>query len=380
MVGGPTLLPPEVSAAGALPVFDERTDEFAHLFRRLTGRLQHVLGTQGDVLTFAASATGAQESAVQNLLSPGDGVLVASNGFYGERWSEMCSAFGLKVEHIEAPWGSPLDLDRVRQAVRDNPSIVAAFAVHSESSTGMLNDLAAFAEAVGDRLVVIDAVASVGAVPINADRCGVDVAVGASQKALMAPPGLSFVSVSDAAWKKVETARLPRYYFDWRAARRAYDEAAITPFTPAVGLIVQFDRAVDLVMAEGLPAITDRHALVGRVLRAGCRALGLEPLSDDASASPTMTALRLPDAISGRDLVSRLVTCHGVQVAAGNGEWADRLLRVGHAGEVDVFDAVSVVTAVELVLREVGLEPTPGAAAVAVQEVMRCATRGNDDG
>jgi aspartate aminotransferase-like enzyme len=370
MVGGPTSIPPEVAAAGAMPVFDERTPEFAELFGRVTRGLRSVLRTEGDVLTFACSATGAQESVIQNLFSPGDRVLVVSNGFYGERWAEMCRAFRLGVVEVASPWGRPLDLRRVAATLAADPAVAAVFAVHGETSTGMTNDMAGLAATAAGRLCVVDAASSVGACELATDEWGLDVVVAASQKALMTPPGLAFVSVSERAWSAAARSTMPRYYFDWASARQAYRDAARTPFTPAVGLIGQLDLALARLRAEGLPAALDRHALLGRIARAGCTAMGFGVVAPAEWASPTLTAVRLPAGVQARDVVDRVVREHGVQLAAGSGDLVDQLVRIGHCGDADVYDVATAVNALELTLHRLGVVDRVGPAGHAMQGVL----------
>jgi len=379
MVGGPTPLPPEVAAAGALPVFDERTPAFAELFVRVTDRLRAVFGTGNDVLTFTASATGALESVIQNILSPGDRVLVASNGLYGERLAQMCRAFRVDVVPVATGWGQPLDLDRIAGTVAADPGIAAAFAVHCESSTGMVNDVAGFASATAGRISVVDAASSLGACELAADAWGIDVVAAASQKALMAPPGLSFVSVSPRAWSAAARSAMPRYYFDWELTRRAFADGARTAFTPAVGLFVQLDRAIDLLMAEGLAEVRRRHALLGRLARTGIAAMGLAPFAPEEWASPTVTAVRLPPGVSGRQVVDRAARDQGVQFAPGSGDLVDRLIRIGHCGHVDVHDIATAVNALELTLAALGQDVPVGAAAAAIQAAIAAETGGRDD-
>jgi aspartate aminotransferase-like enzyme len=367
MVGGPTPLPPEVAAAGGLPVFDERTPMFADLLVRVTDRLRVVFDTANDVLTFTSSATGALESVIQNALSPGDRVLVASNGLFGERLAQMCRAFRLDVVPVARRWGQPLDLDRISEEIAADPGIVAAFAVHCESSTGMVNDVAGFARATADRISVVDAASSLGACELATDDWGIDVVVAASQKALMAPPGLSFISVSPRAWAAAKNSTMPRYFFDWAMARQAFADDARTSFTPAVSLFVQLDCALGLLLAEGLTEVRRRHALLGRLTRIGVVAMGLSAFAPEEWASPTVTTVQLPPGLSGRHVAEWAARVHGIQFAPGSGDLIDRNIRIGHCGHVDVHDIATAVNALELTLAVLGADVPIGAAAAAIQ-------------
>jgi aspartate aminotransferase-like enzyme len=244
MSPGPTPIPPEVSAAGALPIIHHRTPEFGEVFTRVNENLKRVFLTENDIFTYAASGTGAFEGAIQNLFSPGDKVLVVNNGNFGGRWVKMSRAFGLEVTELEYEWGVKADNDEVADALANDPGIKAAICVLSETSTGTVNDIEGFARAAGSVVTIVDAVSGLGACTLRTDEWGVDVVVAGSQKALMTPPGLGFVSVSERAMRMHEESRMPRYYFDWTAAKKAYEkDPAQTAWTPAVSLIIQLDVA-----------------------------------------------------------------------------------------------------------------------------------------
>lgn len=378
MVGGPTEIPPDVVAAATRPVIDERTGEFAAIFQRVTEGLRTVLCTDNDILLFTASMTGALEGCLQNLFSPGDRVLVASNGYFGERWAEMCQAFGLDVVQVTHEWGEPLDNRRVAEAIARDPAILAALCVHCETSTGAVNDVAGFATAAGRAITVIDAASSVGACPVPADEWGLDVVVTGSQKALMTPPGLGIVSVSARAWELAERARMPRYYFDWQRARAAYVEAGRTPWTPAVSLVMQLDQALCRLLGEGLERVHARHAMLGRMARAGCQAMGLRPVAA-GSSNAAMTAAWLPPEVSALKLVSDLAQRHGIQLATGTERLADRVVRIGHCGYVDGYDVIAVLVGLELLLYEQGAVSVLGAAVRAAQHAAAGTEERDDD-
>jgi len=368
MIPGPTPTPPQVAVAGALPLVDERIPRFALLFAELLDRLRLVFGTPEDVLVFASSTTGAMESAIANLFSPGDRILVVENGFFAARWSAIARAYGVDVVVQAQPWGTTVDSAAVARALAADPSIRAAVCVHCETSTGAVSDLAAFGAATADVLSIVDAASSLGACPVRAGENGLDVVVSGCQKALMTPPGLSFVALSGRAWRAQEEARLPRFYFDWRTMKDALDHHGATPFTPAVGLIVQLDVALRQLLQEGLEAVFARHVRLGRAVRAAVTTLGLSPLAGDDDAHAVVTAALLPPGVPADPLAATLLDEHGVQVTTGNAGFADRLIRIGHCGYVDRYDVVVAIAALEMALARAGHPVSPGAAVAAAQE------------
>jgi aspartate aminotransferase-like enzyme len=351
---GPTPVPPEVLAAAAAPVIHHRGPDFKELLARVIERLKIVCRTEHDVLLFTASGTGAFESALVNLLSPGDRLLVVSAGEFGERWAAMATAFGCEVERLSYAWGespSPADLQRRLEETGAETVLL----VHSETSTGVVADVEGLARVAADAgaLVVVDAVSSLGAVPLDPDAWGIDVVVSGSQKALMCPPGLSLATVSPAAWERCERAALPRFYFDWRRHRRLL-ESLSTPYTPAVSTVAALDVALGLLLEEGLEGAFARHAALGRACREGAKAMGLELFSPDEERSAVVTAILTPEEADARELVLALRQRFGITVAGGHGDLVSRLFRIGHIGWFDVFDITTALAAVELVLADMG--------------------------
>ncbi|MDG5803810.1 alanine--glyoxylate aminotransferase family protein [Streptomyces ossamyceticus] len=370
MVPGPTPTPPQVTAAAVLPVEDERTVAYAKVFTRVTENLKRALLTENDLLLFTSSMTGAMEGALQNLCSPGDGILVVNNGAFGARWVDMATRFGLRVTEVHHEWGSPLDLERIAAAAR-TPGLIAAVAVHCETSTGMVNDIEGFAAAARPLVTVVDSASGVGACELRTDAWGVDVVVGGCQKALMTPPGLSFVSVSPRAWQAHERAALPRFYFDWDEAREALRaEVPRTPWTPAISLISQLDVALRQLHDEGMEAVFARHALLGRAARAGVRGMGLALFSPDEDRHASVTAARLPAGIDGGALVDHILERYGIQLTGAQGQLAGRVLRIGHCGYIDVFDVLTSLSAIELGLADFGHPVEPGGASAAALRVI----------
>jgi serine---pyruvate transaminase len=370
MSPGPTPIPPEVSAAGALPIIHHRTPEFGEVFTRVNENLKRVFLTQNDIFTYAASGTGAFEGAIQNLFSPGDKVLVVNNGNFGNRWVKMSRAFGLEVTELTYGWGAKADNEEVAEALANDPEIKAAMCVLSETSTGTVNDIEGFARAAQNVLSVVDAVSGLGACPLRTDEWGVDVVVAGSQKALMTPPGLGFVSVSQRAMRAHGEATMPRYYFDWTAARKAYAKnPPQTAWTPAVSLIIQLDIALRRLLEEGLENVFERHVLLGRAAREGIKGMGLKLFGPDEDLNSAVTAAWVPEGIDGKRFVKMLFRDHGIQVAGGQGPMEGRIFRIGHCGYFDAYDIIATIAAAELALESLDFPVELGRGVGAAQRV-----------
>ena len=355
---GPTPVPPEVLAATAEPVVHHRGSDFRAVYQRTLARLRDVFRTESDVLLFTASGSGAMESAPANLCAPGERVAVVSHGSFGERWVAICETHGLDVVPIRYEWGETPDPDEVGAAVRE-AGAATVFCQHSDTSTGVVADIRATKEAVGDATLVVDAVSSLGAVPLDTDAWGIDVVISGSQKALMSPPGLAMASVAGPAWDRVERSR--SFYFDWRRTKKAQD-AADAAFTPAVSLIRGLDVALGLLLDAGLEAAFERHVRLGRATRAGLKAMGLELFSPDEDRAAVVTAARVPEDVDGAELLQHLRDRHGVTLAGGQGHLKGKIFRIGHIGWFDVFDIASALAAVELSLTELGADIERGVA------------------
>jgi aspartate aminotransferase-like enzyme len=367
---GPTPVPPQVLAALAEPVIHHRAPDFREVYARVLGRLQEVHRTASDVLLFTCSGTGAFESAIVNLCSPGERVLAVSAGSFGERWADMARTFGCEVEELRYPWGETPSVEDLRRKLEEIEPVSLVFLVHSETSTGVVADvqaLGAVAKEAG-ALVVVDAVSSLAAVPLEMDEWGLDVVVSGSQKALMTPPGLATAAVSPPAWEQVRRATLPRFYLDWERTRAAQDKLD-SAFTPAVSLVVALDVALRLLLADGLEAAFERHIRLGRACRAGIKAMGLELFSPDDDRSAVVTAARMPNGLDAGELTLALRDRHGVTIAGGQGELKGAIFRIGHIGWYDEFDIATALAAVELVLTELGARIERGVAATRALEV-----------
>jgi len=362
MTPGPTPAPPEVLAAIAQPVIHHRGPDYKKLYAECLGRLREVFRTESEVLLFGASGTGAMESAVANLCSPGDPVLVVSAGYFGERWAKLAKAYGADVDHLSYDWGEIPSADDVASRLGERAA-TAVFLTQSETSTGVVSDLQPVAAAARDAgaLSVVDAISSLGAVPLETDAWGIDVVAAGAQKALMTPPGLAMVSASEAAWEKSATATSPSFYFDWEITRKGQSKLD-APVTPPVSLVAGLNVALGIILEQGLEAAFDRHVRLGRACREGVKAMGLELFSPDDDSSAVVTAVRAPDGIDSDELVLLLRDRHGVTLAPGQGELKGKIFRIGHIGYYDVFDITTALAAVELALVELGAEVERGVA------------------
>ena len=366
---GPTPVPPEVLEAMSRPILHHRSSDFRAIFERCLNRLHEVYRTDGDVLVYTASGTGGMESAISNLTKPGDRVVVVSTGHFGERWIEMARNFGCEVDGIVYEWGEAPVPEELASRLRERGGAKVVFTTHSETSTGVVADVQGLAAVAKDAgaLMVVDAVSSLGAVPLETDAWGLDAVISGSQKALMTPPGLATVSVSADAWRAVEEGAPSRYYFDWRQTRdrqEQFDPA----FTPAVSIMVGLDIALGLLLEEGLDAAFERHARLGRACRAGVKAMGLELFSPDDDRSAVVTAINAPDGIDSSELVQTLRDRQGIVLAPGQGPLKGKIFRIGHIGYYDVFDITTALAGVELVLAELGADIERGVAITAALE------------
>jgi aspartate aminotransferase-like enzyme len=362
MTPGPTPAPPEVLAAIAQPVIHHRGPDYKKLYAECLARLREVFRTDQEVLLFGASGTGAMESAVANICSPGDPVLVVSAGYFGERWAKLAKAYGAEVDHLRYPWGEIPSPEDVAARLSEHAA-TAVFFTQSETSTGVVSDLQPLAAAARDAgaLSVVDAISSLGAVPLETDSWGIDIVAAGAQKALMTPPGLAMVSASEAAWQRSAAGTSPSYYFDWEITRKG-QSTLDAPVTPPVSLVAGLNVALGMILEQGLEAAFERHIRLGRACREGVKAMGLELFSPDDDSSAVVTAVRAPEGIDSDELVLLLRDRHGVTLAPGQGELKGRIFRIGHIGYYDVFDITTALAAVELALVELGAEVERGVA------------------
>jgi serine---pyruvate transaminase len=354
---GPTPVPPEVLAATAQPMIHHRGPDFRATLARVIERLKEVFLTENEMLTFTSAGTGVMESAVQNLCSPGDRVLVVSHGYFGERFAAISQVYGCELVHLRYPWGESPSAEEVGEKLDEMGGAKAVFLTHSDTSTGVVSDLRSIAERLNgtDAITVVDAISSLAAVPLETDAWGLDVVITSSHKALMCPPGLAFASVSERAFAAGRGANSPRYYFDWERTRAA-QERGENPFSPAISLYVGLDVALARIIGEGLEAAYERHLRLGRACRAGVKAMGLELFSPDEDRAAVVTAIRMPADVDGQAVVLSMRERSGVTIIGGQGELRGKIVRIGHIGYVDVFDVTTALAALELAMVEAGAD------------------------
>lgn len=356
-IPGPTPCPPETLAEMSRQMINHRGPEFAEMQKRIMDRLKTFFRTENDVYVLTTSGTGAMEAAVVNVLSPGDRVLVVSIGEFGERFADICKAYGVEASKINFEPGTAADPQAVADALAGDGSLVAVLVTHNETSTGVTNDIAAIARAVRgarpDVLIIVDAISSLGCVPFATDAWTVDVAVTASQKGFMIPPGLAFLTLSPRAWDAYSRSTMPRYYFDVGKAK-SFAERGQTPWTPAVSLYYALDLALEMMAQEGFEQITSRHADTGEYTRSEVRALGLRLLAEGPHASNTVTSVVVPEGVRAADLLAMLNREYETVLAGGQGKLAGKIVRIGHLGLVEKADIKLAVVALGDALERLG--------------------------
>lgn len=373
MIPGPTPVPEQVLLAMAKHPIGHRSGDFSKIMAEVTDGLKWLHQTQNDVLSLTVSGTGAVEAAIINFLSPGDRVLVGSNGKFGERWVEVAQAYGLNVSPITAEWGQALDPEKFREALEADTQkdIKAVIVTHSETSTGVLNDLETinrYVKAHGEALIIVDTVTSLGSYNLPIDAWGLDVVASGSQKGYMVPPGLGFVAVNARAWEAYKTAKLPRYYLDLGKYRK--DAAKnTTPFTPPVNMFFALQVALRMMQAEGLENIFARHQRLKGATRAAVKALGLPLFAPDQSASPAITSV-IPDRVDAEQIRAVMKKRYDIILAGGQDHLKGKIFRIGHLGFVSDRDILTAIGALEATLQELGHESfTPGAGVAAAAKI-----------
>lgn len=375
MIPGPTPVPEAALLAMAKHPMGHRSKEFDAIFAECTENLKWLHQTKSDVLSLTVSGTGAMEAGIINFLSAGDRVLVGTNGKFGERWAEVAEAYGLNVEIIKAEWGLPLDPENFREKLEADTEkqIKAVIITHSETSTGVLNDLETInrhVKAHGEALIMVDAVTSLGAANLPMDAWGIDVIASGSQKAYMIPPGLGFVAVGPKAWEAYKTAKLPRYYLDLGKYRK--DAAKnTTPFTPPVNMFFGLQVTLQMMTTEGLENVFARHKRLMTTTRAAVQALGLPLLAADGCASPAITSVMPPAAVDAQKVRTLMKKRFDIVLADGQDHLKGKIFRIGHLGFVCDRDILAAISSLEVVLREMGYEGfTPGAGVAAAAKLL----------
>ncbi|MEW6776250.1 MAG: alanine--glyoxylate aminotransferase family protein, partial [Bdellovibrionota bacterium] len=366
---GPTPVLQEALAAMSQPILHHRTPEFSAIFKEAAQGLKEIFGTKQDVLLLAGSGTAAMEGSMTNLLSPGQKVITVNGGKFGERWGNICKAYGIQNIELKVEWGEAVDPAKIEAELKKDPSIAAVYVQASETSTATIHPVKEIAKITknSNALLVVDGITAVGSLPLPMDEWGIDVLVTGSQKAFMLPPGLAFVALSERAWERTKEAKLPRFYLDFARERKnlAKDTSA---WTPAVSLIVGLREVVRSMKAEGLEALYGRHAMLARATREAMKALGLKLFSK--APADSVTAVWLPEGIDAKKFVKYCRDKLGVAMAAGQDAVETKIIRISHMGYVDAFDTLAAVSAVEMGLDRFGQKVNFGAGVAAAQRVL----------
>jgi aspartate aminotransferase-like enzyme len=368
---GPTPVPERILLAMAGPVMHHRDPAYEELFQEVLAGLQYVFQTKNEVLVFASSGTGAMEGAVCNTLSFGDEVLVVRGGKFGERWGEICEAYGVNFSPIDCPWGEAVDPAVIEQALDAQPSIKAVFVQASETSTGVMHPIKEIADIVKKRegtILVVDAISGLGVFDLPMDQWGLDVVISGSQKAFMLPPGLAFVALSAKAWEFVEKSTLPKFYFDFKK-ELASTQKNQSQFTPAISLVVGLRESLRMFKEEGLENCFKRHEKLARATREAAKALGLELLAP-GSPSNALTAIKTPEGIDGKKLKKDFEDKFGLIIAGGQSQLKGKIIRIAHIGYFQPLDIIQAVSTLELVLKDMGYPVALGAGVKVAEEIL----------
>ena len=367
---GPTPVPPEALLAMAMPIIHHRAPDFLPILDSAKKGLQWLYQTKNDVLILCSTGTGGMDGAVSNFLSPGDDVLVVNGGKFGERWTKICQAYGMKVEELIVEWGYAVKAEQVEASLKKNPKIKAVFIQANETSTGVYHDVKSVGAVVRktDALFVVDAISALVAHDIKADEWGIDVMIGGSQKGVMLPPGLAFVSASDKAWKMADTAKTPKFYFNFKKERENLAKNQ-TNFTSAVTLIIGLNASIKMLQDEGLEKVFARHDRLARATRAGAAALGLK-LFPKESPSNALTAIEAPAGVDGQAIYKDLRVKYGITGAGGQDKLKGKIFRIAHLGYADTFDVITAIAGIEMVLKGLGHPVKLGTGVGAAQEIL----------
>lgn len=366
---GPTPLPPQVREAGAREIIHHRTPEFQKIFAEVNKGLKYLFQSKNDIFTFAASGTGAMEAAAVNFLSPGDKAIAVCAGKFGERWAQICQAYNVEAIIIDVEWGKPVDPAQIKRLLSEHKDIKVVFTTLCETSTGVVHDIQAIGQIVKDSgaLLVVDAISGLGAEDLQTDNWNVDCVIAGSQKAMMLPPGLSFCSISSKARKLVQESKLPKYYFDFKEAKKSLDKND-TPFTPAVSLIVALKEALALIKKEGLENIFTRHKRLAQATRQALTVLGFKIFS--STFCNVVTSAYVPQGIDGTQLVKLMRDKYAVSIANGQGKFKGKIIRVAHLGYIQSGDIVTGISSLEKALSELGYKVESGKGVRAAEEIL----------
>lgn len=368
---GPTPVPPDVLLAMAAPIIHHRSPDFLPMLDSAKKGLQWLYQTKNDVLILCSTGTGGMVGAVNNFFNPGDRVLVINGGKFGERWTKICQAYGLKVEEITVEWGYAVKPEIVEEGLKKNQDIKGVFVQASETSTGVYHDIKTLASIVKkyeDTLFIVDAISALVAHDLRTDEWGIDIMVGGSQKGVMLPPGIAFVSVSEKAWVKAETSKLPKFYFNFKKERENLARNQ-TNFTSPVTLIVGLNESLKMLQAEGLENVFKRHERLADATRKAVQALGLE-LYSKGSPSNSVTAIMAPHGIDGQAIYKNLREKYGITAAGGQDKARGKIFRIAHLGYTDRFDIITAIAGIEMVLKGMGYPVKLGTGVATAQELL----------
>jgi aspartate aminotransferase-like enzyme len=367
---GPTPVPENVLAAAAEPIIHHRTPEFSKIFMEVTEGLKYVFGTKEDVYILTSSGTGAMEAAVVNILSPGDKAITINGGKFGERWGNICKAYGIQHKEIVLEWGQDYTKDELEAELKANPDLKAIFCQLSETSTGAIFDIQGYGEVVSktNAILVVDGISGAGVMPCPMDDWKVDIFLSGSQKSFMIPPGLAYIAFSQKAWKLVETAKCPKFYFDVKKAKKNLADKT-TPWTPGISLIIQQKKSLDIIMAMGLEKLFAHHRILGDATRAGVKALGLELLAK--KPGNILTAVKTPAGIEGSKIVKTMQGKYMAYIAGAQDPHKGKFFRIAHLGYMGGFDIIIALTALEMTLSDLSYKFELGASVKAAEPVLR---------
>ncbi len=356
MTPGPVPISDEVLIEHGRPLMHHRSPEFSKIFTDVLGKLKIFMQTENDVLVLTSSGTGSMEAAVTNTFSAGDRVLIVSAGNFGERFIKISKKYGLDVIALEYEWGDAVVPSDIKKALDENPDIKGVMVQHSETSTGVINDIEAIGKIVKDypAVLIVDAISGIGASELKVDEWNLDIVCGGSQKAISAPTGIAFLSISDKAWDLIDKSEIPKFYFDLVAAKKYLQkDTPQTPWTPGISIIVAMNRALDMFFEEGRENVYRRHQVNAIAVQGACSRLGLEMLvKDPEKRGASVTSIIVPDGIDGKQLVKTMRVKYGVTVAGGQGKLTGKIFRIGHLGYVGIFDILTAICALEFALKE----------------------------
>jgi aspartate aminotransferase-like enzyme len=367
---GPTPIPETALSAAAEPIIHHRTSEFSDIFMEVSEGLKYVFQTEQDVFVLTSSGTGAMETAIVNTLCSGDKAITINGGKFGQRWGKICRAYGVDVREIALEWGEPFSKEQLAEELKANPETKAVFVTLSETSSGTIYDIQGYGELMANSkaILVVDGISGLGATPCPMDEWKVDILVAGSQKSFMIPPGLAYIAFSPKAWELVEKSTLPKFYFDAKACKKNLAKRT-TPWTPAVSLIIQQKKSLEIIISLGLEKLFEHHRILGDATRNGVKALGLELLSKNPGN--ILTAVKVPAGIDGVQLVKTMQGKYRAYIAGGQDPYKGKIFRIAHLGYMGGFDIITALSALEMTLDELGFEFEKGSSIKAAETILK---------